>query len=677
MEYRLLHRFFKHAALCFVFHFFGILLINAQIPGWNQYHGPSAKLAAINDYGNTCLKNQKFEEASRVFKAGFTIARQASLDSLAIANLYLLGKSYRYRSMYDSAFYYLRKGDEMMQGREFIKLRTDILLELFAIYNRMGKEDSAHYVLNNLLGLRKKLDSVCTEQGIIEMYSGHLAKHQADYKSSLQHYHKALDIFNRLNDSLNMGNIYISIANVLVYYGNKNEALNYHKQAAAILSRMGRKFELANELLNITDMYYTGNHLDSAERSVRQALRIANDLKEKTYVAIAFYHLGKIYSLRKQYTAAEKYFLQSLQLSLPSKMVAWILKAYQGLGELYSASGKPQQAKVYLDKFMDIVHQNGNQEETLEGYFELAENAFALHDYENAFAYEKKFATLKDSIYTASVSKNIAEMESRYQSQRKEQEIALLRKDRQLQEKELQKQRTFKWASFIFIGLLALIGFLIINRYRVKQKNKQLLAVEKLRNRIARDLHDDIGSTLSSINILSKVALQQSQPGEVTKTNLQKIKDRSSATMESMGDIVWAINPQNDDVETMVLRMKTFTAEILEPLNIKYLFANGDDFRNVKLNVEIRKDMYLIFKEALNNAAKYSQCNQIKIELKKEGQWIKLTVTDDGRGFDMMQSNNGNGLRNMQERAGVMKAQLKLHTAPGNGTSIYLDVPIT
>ncbi len=105
------------------------------------------------------------------------------------------------------------------------------------------------------------------------------------------------------------------------------------------------------------------------------------------------------------------------------------------------------------------------------------------------------------------------------------------------------------------------IGFLMINRYRVLNKAKRVIEMERMRNTIARDLHDDIGSMLTSINILSTVMIGQSADGLPVATNLKKIKDRSATIMENMGDIVWAINPANDNMEKMISRMKTFAAE--------------------------------------------------------------------------------------------------------------------
>ena len=202
------------------------------------------------------------------------------------------------------------------------------------------------------------------------------------------------------------------------------------------------------------------------------------------------------------------------------------------------------------------------------------------------------------------------------------------------------------------------------------------LTEEKLRSNIARDLHDDMGSTLSSINIISKMALQNKNTDLYMKEYLQKIKENSGRMLESMSDIVWAINPGNDTVEKLVLRMKEFTAEILEPLNIIYSFAEEGDFGNIYLNLSRRKDFYLVFKEAINNVAKYSQCSTVRIELKRDTESFSLLVKDNGAGFDESKIKKGNGLTNMHSRAAAMNGLLKIETEIGAGVSIYLKVPV-
>ena len=223
-----------------------------------------------------------------------------------------------------------------------------------------------------------------------------------------------------------------------------------------------------------------------------------------------------------------------------------------------------------------------------------------------------------------------------------------------------------------------LIGFLVVNRYRIVQRASRVIEMERMRNTIARDLHDDIGSTLTSINILSKVALEQQQNGNpMMNASMQKIKDRSSSIMESMSDIVWAINPQNDTFEKIIFRMKEFTAELLDPLNINYSFKEEGNFSDIKMDIKKRKDFYLLFKEAINNAAKYSQCKNLYIDVKEDTQLLHLGVTDDGIGFNEKVVKNGNGLINMRERAAAMAATINIKSEPGNGAQIMLDVSIT
>ncbi|HZE83783.1 MAG TPA: ATP-binding protein, partial [Puia sp.] len=135
-------------------------------------------------------------------------------------------------------------------------------------------------------------------------------------------------------------------------------------------------------------------------------------------------------------------------------------------------------------------------------------------------------------------------------------------------------------------------------------------------------------------------------------------------------------NPHNDTVEKMIYRMKEFTAEILDPLKINYSFAEGENLSEIKLDVKKRKDFYLVFKEAVNNAAKYSQCRNLDIQLLQDQQSILLKVVDDGTGFNQELVKPGNGLGNMRERASSMKAGLRIDSAVGKGTSIRVDLPI-
>ncbi|MFZ6012132.1 MAG: two-component regulator propeller domain-containing protein [Bacteroidota bacterium] len=198
---------------------------------------------------------------------------------------------------------------------------------------------------------------------------------------------------------------------------------------------------------------------------------------------------------------------------------------------------------------------------------------------------------------------------------------------------------------------------------------------EQIRSKVARDLHDDMGSTLSSIKIMSNIALEKKET-EAAQNYLRSIRQNAAQMQESMSDIVWAINPDNDTIEKVIIKMKEFAAEILEPLNIQYEFFEEGDLHLSRIDLNTRKDFYLIFKEAINNAAKYSECRKVTVHLCHTTEGIQLILKDDGKGFDHgMNNHSGNGLKNMKHRSVNIKADLKILSQPGAGTEIRLKLP--
>ena len=209
------------------------------------------------------------------------------------------------------------------------------------------------------------------------------------------------------------------------------------------------------------------------------------------------------------------------------------------------------------------------------------------------------------------------------------------------------------------------------------ERISKYLTEERLRTKIARDLHDEMGSTLTSINILSKVAMSNNQVNEQVQLYLQKIKDHSGKMMESMSDIVWAINPANDSLEKVLIRMKEFAAEMLEQAGINYYFETDIASGELQLNLEQRKDLYLIFKEAINNAVKYSAATELNFSLQCRDGLLLLRITDNGNGFDTRLSSSGNGIKNMNSRAATMNASFHIESIKGSGTSITLQKQLT
>lgn len=209
------------------------------------------------------------------------------------------------------------------------------------------------------------------------------------------------------------------------------------------------------------------------------------------------------------------------------------------------------------------------------------------------------------------------------------------------------------------------------------ERISKYLTEEKLRAKIARDLHDEMGSTLTSINIISKVAIEKQDGSIKVRDSFQKILDHTGNMMESMSDMVWAINPVNDSFGKLLLRMKEFAAEMLEPARINFYFDDSGLQREITLNPEQRKNIYLIFKETINNVVKYSQAKEVNIIFGLEASVLKMKIADNGIGFDVKSENTGNGIRNIQVRATEIKGFISLESIPGTGSSVTLQLHVT
>lgn len=222
---------------------------------------------------------------------------------------------------------------------------------------------------------------------------------------------------------------------------------------------------------------------------------------------------------------------------------------------------------------------------------------------------------------------------------------------------------------------LAVIGgiFYAIFQNRLRQR----LEKEAIRLRIARDLHDEVGSTLTTISILSESALRNVEL-DLEKSRMTNIGEKARTALSSMSDIVWAVNPQNDPMEKVVERMTRFASETLENAGISPVFNIEKEVFHLVLPMEKRKDFYLFFKEATTNVAKHSRANKAVFSLKKENSHLVFELSDDGIGLPEKQTGSlgGNGLANMQARAAALGAKFWIKNEEKQGVLVHLALPI-
>ncbi len=234
------------------------------------------------------------------------------------------------------------------------------------------------------------------------------------------------------------------------------------------------------------------------------------------------------------------------------------------------------------------------------------------------------------------------------------------------------------WWRAMWFWMLCSVALLICVYALYRFRWLQVRRIQTLRESISRDLHDEVGSALSSIHLYSTVAsrsMQHDPPG-VSKA-LGHIHTNTQQVMEKMGDIIWAIQTGEDGRITFEHKVKNYGFELLAPLNINCTYMVTTEAEQKLRHMGLRRNLLLITKEAINNIARYSQATEASVDLSLQGNYFKLRIHDNGHGFDPDIQYQGNGLNNMRKRTTEMGGTLRIMSSVTDGTTLICMIPIT
>lgn len=226
-----------------------------------------------------------------------------------------------------------------------------------------------------------------------------------------------------------------------------------------------------------------------------------------------------------------------------------------------------------------------------------------------------------------------------------------------------------QWWFYALCILASAFIMYVLFRYRVKQ----VLKLERIRTTISSDLHDEVGASLTSISIFSEMARKSVAPASQEEQYLQRIGERSRDSIEKMSDIIWSINPEHDSLRQMLVRMKNHATEISEASDIAVHWTEGGNLSAFKLSMEQRKNIYLLFKEVMNNVVKHAAAKNVWVHLASTSSNISMKIKDDGKGFDQNNIKYGNGIKSIHRRAHALKGQIFIQSALNKGTAVQLE----
>jgi len=480
----------------------------------------------------------------------------------------------------------------------------------------------------------------------------------------LEYSFKAFALAKKLNDLYAIGFANGMLSDCYYNLGEYNTSLSYWLVVLRIVEQSFPD-EICGIWANLARIYAGLNQPDSAMLYAKKAyanIKSRQNLYKQDYqtlrqLSLISTELGNAFAGKAEYDSALVYYHIGIPASLNIHLETNVLDGYNGIAAVSKATGKLDSAVWYAEKILTSKIAKSYPTSLLKAANLLSDIYEIKNKPDSALKYLRIALSSKDSLFNR--QKMIAIQNLTYKEQEKQQDIATFKL-------KLQARYKMYFLLAAFFILLVIAGIVI--------RNKRLKQLQTIRNSIADDLHDDIGSALSSISIMSELARKGSP--EVSPL-LASIGESTITIQENMSDIVWAINSANDRFENVLLRMSQFASEILDAKNIELDFTSDTSLYASKLTMEQRKNFYLFFKEVINNAAKYSGAKKISVNIAQRSQQVEMNIRDNGKGFDTAKTSIGNGMNTLKKRAAELRGLFIIESSINEGTLVQLKFKIT
>lgn len=566
------------------------------------------------------------------------------------------------------AILYWKQGVELSKTLNYDIGLARSYINISTGFSFMGKYDSQIVYNDSALPYVHKLKDL-NRLALIYLNQGDAYRNLQDFKKALLYCDTALLYAEQTGNTDRLARINDIISDVYAAQDQFATSILYLDKALVLYKKDENTQMIGQVYSDFADIYKQINRHDSAIMFYKLAIKIADSVQDLKNLSTYYADLTDLYINQGKYAEAEITAAKAIDHAKQQENDLQLSTAYNHLANLYLRQKKFDKAVDAGNAAYKLAAQEGNLLWQKESAEILAEGYNQIRDHAKAYQYLEISKDLNDSILRQRFDEEIAGLQTSFEIKGKDKEIQLLNKDKELQEQKLSRQKTLI-AGAVVLMILLLIGIgLLVSRYRLRQRMKEL----QLRNEIAADLHDEVGSSLSSIHMLSEMASGNPAHDATQKEILDKVSGYAKETMEKMGDIVWMIKPATR--EGLKERMHRFLHEMCNSRNITCTFVAGE-LSQLKLNMQQRKGLYLVFKEAVNNAVKYSEAKNIDVIIKENDDKINMTIKDDGKGFDAGLNGKGNGLDNMKNRAGELGGQTKIESASGQGTMVTMNIPL-
>lgn len=538
------------------------------------------------------------------------------------------------------------------------------------------------------LAIREKLGN---KAGVISSLNKLALIYQdlGNYDTAALYQFKILKLAEELGDDAFTGITYNNLSFLQDKLKNYSKSKAFGEQALAFAKKTGDKGQMARAYGNIALVFEHIQKFDSAIVAYQTTISLLKEVNDLNGLATAYNDIGLTYrsmnndaaglaSYRKAYEIADELGNKSDRAFYASS-----------IGTVLLDMDRASEAFPYFKTAVATAVPDNNLEILKTAYIGLSNYYFLQHRTDSAFHFQKLYRDVMDSLYSATSSRQILDLQTAYETEKKEQQISLLNKETTIQKLTISKNRTWLFISFgLLLAMLAFV-YLLYNRYKIKQnarlqyevmKQQELAgeavieAEENERKRIARDLHDGVGQMMSAAKMNLSLLEERMPLNEEEKVAFDKALALVDESCREVRTVSHNMMPNALIKTGLASAVRAFIEQIESPSLKVQLYTEG---LNESLNKNTESVLYRVLQECVNNVIKHAKASNLDIALIKDESGINATIEDNGRGFDTSDKTKftGIGLDNMQKRISFLKGTIEWQSAPDAGTLVAIYVP--
>lgn len=548
-------------------------------------------------------------------------------------------------------------------------------------YIRIGLvcDENGNYpeaIKNNLAAIHIQ-EEIKDTMGLSQSYInlGVVFSKQSNFPEALKYLEMATAISELQNDDYGLG---VGLSNIGIIYKLQmkyTEALVYYTKAKAFFEKSNEAFGVVACMNNIGDIYVLQNKLPEAIAIFKKALNVKI---EGDYLKASSYNsLVKAYLKKADYDTAMAYANLAFELRKKMEDKYGLALTQIQFGEIYQKKGNVTLAITNVSEGLKIAEEIGEIEFIKNGHKLLSEMYKSVNNYKEAFYHQVLFKQFNDSIFNTEKEKKFTELQMTYHFEKVQDSLITQHsKEVALSAVEIKTQKKIR--NYFLFGMALIIVLLIVSIYQRNKislvKKQQAVALE--RTRISQDLHDDLGSGLAGIMMLSE-QIQFRENKELQTINIERIKTTSRNMIEQLADIVWAMNSKNDSLENLIRYTQNYVQEFFENQPIQLILVVPENIENFELNGLTRRNILLVIKETLTNIYKHAQATIVNFEIAVNAKEVFIDIDDNGKGFDVTNTRRfGNGIKNMKSRMNAINGAFDLASNNGNKTTTRISFKI-